>query len=231
MTPQITSRSFSTDHEIFMDVVFNNLYSLKGGGSESPSKTLVDIGAHAGFVSFLALTLGFKKVYAFEPYVDSFSLLLKNCYTPHYYGRFTPYQLGVYPVPIIGQFAPPEMIEGSFFDLASIGLATQPDSPYYPCQCVTLDSILAEYCFGDPIDVLKLNIGYAEMDILHGSSLLTKQVKAVCGVMTATDEQFLGFQHVMKPKGFTHFFSSQTKNPDRRLFWMSQSELAENFNV
>jgi len=231
MTPEITTRSFSNDQLTFDKVFFDNLYNLKSGkekDSKELKKVFVDIGAHAGFFAFSALVLGAKKVYCFEPYIDNFNVLLKNCYTHSFVGRVTPYQLGVYTQPMIGKFSAPELIDGLYFDLAGIGLSIS-DGSYYPCQCVTLDTILREYCFDEQVDVLKINIGYAEKEILLGSEILPKNVNSVCGEVSCSDSEFAEFKKSMGIKGFINCYSTPLNDKGRIQFWMSKTNLSDNF--
>ena len=86
MTPEITTRSFTNDQAIFEKVFFDNIYKLKG--EKDSNKIFVDIGAHAGFFAFAALSLGARKVYCFEPFVDSYKVLLENCYNYYYLKYF-----------------------------------------------------------------------------------------------------------------------------------------------
>lgn len=228
MTPEIVTRSFSNDQAVFDGVFFNNLYKIKGSKDKTNSKIFVDIGAHAGYFSFLALTLGARKVYAFEPYIDNFNILLKNCYNANFLGRFTPYQLGVNVENSIGNFASPALIDNVFFDLSSVGFAIN-DEPTYPCPCNTIDNILRNQCFNEKIDVLKINIGYAEREIILGSSLIPENVSSICGVITASDVQLLDFKKQLGIKGFINFFSEQPSEQERVVFRASKFNLSENF--
>ena len=198
MTPEIITRSFSNDSKVFEDVFFNNRYNLKGHKETHP--IVVDIGSHAGYFVFTALSLGARKVYCLEPFIDNFAVLLKNVYTPNFAGKVTPYQIGVYTHSILGEFAPPQLFDGLYFDHANIGLSTVKDGNFYPCQCQTLDTILQNYCFNEQIDILKLAIGYAEREILLASKSLETNVEACCGEITVTDEQLLDFKKQMSLK-------------------------------
>jgi FkbM family methyltransferase len=228
MTPEIIIRSFSNDQAVFDNVFFDNYYGIKG--DKEHAKIVCDIGSHAGYFAFTALSLGVKKVYCFEPYIDSFSVLLKNCYNHTYLGRVTPYQLGVYPSSIVGKFSPPQLIDGLYFDLANVGLAADNKENHYPCQCVTLDSILKDFCFGESIDILKINIGYAEKEILLGASVaLQNNVKSICGEVTCDELEFMEFKKALGLRGFINCVSSPSRTQGRVLFRISQIPLSNNF--
>ena len=229
MTPEIITRSFSNDQAVFDSVFFNNRYKLKGNKDKNVSKIIVDIGAHGGFFSFLALSLGARKVYSFEPYIDNFNILLKNCYTPHFVGRFTPYQLGVNFESGLCRFDSPQLVESMYFDLSGIKLSITDDDTHYPCPCETLDEILRIQCFNESIDVLKINIGYAEREILLGSFLLQHNVKSICGEISANDVQLFEFKRQLGIKGFVNFVSETPSSDERVIFRASSIPLSENF--
>lgn len=226
MVPHLTTRSFSNDQTVFNKVFFENYYQLRG--DKDKNRVIVDIGAHAGYFAFAALSLGAKKVYSFEPYLDNFNLLLKNCYNHTFTGRVTPYQLGVYVNAMIGKFGPPNVIDGVYFDLKGIGLVTEGD--YYPCQCVELDTILKTYCFDEKIDILKINIGYAEKEILlWAGDSLQNNVNSICGEVTANDAEFLEFKKAMGLRGYIHCLSKPQDTNGRVQFQMSLTFLTDNF--
>lgn len=226
MTPEIITRSFTNDQYVFDNVFFNNSYKIKG--EKEKEKIFLDLGAHAGYFSFSALTLGARKVYACEPFVDSFKILLQNCYTPHFAGKFTPYQIGVYTERKISKFTIPKLVDGIFFDTNSIGLCVDEEEDHYPSFCVTLDDILKNYCYNEKIDVLKINLGYAEKEILFNSELLQENVDSVCGEVSLNEENFFSFKKEMAIKGFINCFSSPEKE-GRIKFWVSKVNLTDNF--
>lgn len=228
MTPEIVTRSFTNDQYVFDNVFFNNYYKIKG--EKEKEKIFLDLGAHAGYFTFSALTLGARKVYSFEPFVDSFKILLQNCYTPHFAGKFTPYQIGVYTERKIGKFSIPKLVDGIFFDTNSIGLCTDEKEDYYPSFCITLDDVLNDYCYGEKIDVLKINLGYAEREILLSSNYLSSNIDSICGEVSLDQESFSFFKKDIGIKGFINCFSTPEKD-GRIRFWASKSELNNNFTL
>jgi len=228
VTPEIITRSFSNDQFYFDKVFFENHYQLKG--DKENKRVVVDIGAHGGFFTFAALTLGAKKVFSFEPYIDNFNILLKNTYTHSFVGRVTPYQLGVYTSPILGRFSAPSLVDNLYFDFGGIGLSTQEDDSHYPCSCVNLTTILRDYCFNEQIDILKINIGYAEKEILQSAeAILQENVVSICGEVTCTDAEFLEFKKNMGLRGFINCVSKPQDAKGRITFQMSQRSLSDNF--
>ncbi len=123
MTPKLVTRSFSNDQFYMDSVFFQNYYKFKG--EKNSKRVVVDIGAHIGSFTFTALLLGCSKVYAFEPFIDNFSLLLENTYNNHFVGRVTPHQVGVYTEKTLGLFSTPEFINDIYFDFANVGLVSK----------------------------------------------------------------------------------------------------------
>jgi FkbM family methyltransferase len=230
MTPELVTRSFSNDQEVFNRTFFENIYKLKG--EKDSNSIFVDIGSHAGYFAFAALNLGAAKVYAFEPFVDNYQIFLKNCYNYNYAGRVTPYQLGVSLQRKSSKFSIPKLIDNIYFDTSSINILNESEEEenYYPCQCETLDEILNIYCFNETIDVLKINIGYLEKEILSSSLLLQKNVISFCAEIDASNDEFLKFKKETVLKGFHNSFSEEI-NEDRKRIWFSKEKLSKHFNI
>lgn len=229
MTPEIITRSFSNDQLIFDKVFFTNCYNLKG--KTDGEKIVVDIGAHCGYFAFLALTLGARKVYCFEPFIDNYKLLLNNCYNSHFSGRVIPYQVGVYTDSIVGKFTAPKLIDGIYFDFSGIEITGDKDISHYPINCLKLDDILVNNCFGEQIDILKINIGYAEIDILQNSNVIAEKVVSICGETKADEQEFFEFKKKMVIKGFFNCHSSPPSPEGKISFIFSQIPISENYNI
>ena len=230
MTPQITTRSFSNDNYFVDNVFFNNYYKFKG--EKNSKRVVVDIGAHIGCFTFTALLLGCAKVYAFEPFIDNFALLLQNTYNNHFVGRITPYQVGIdYKEDKLGLFATPEWVNDIYFDFGAVGIISDKSKNHYPCYLINLDTLLEFYCYNETIDVLKINIGYFEQEVLLRSELLSKNVNSICGEAELDDTALLDFKKQLGIKGFMNFYSKPPNAMGRTLFWASKPPLKDNFNI
>ena len=56
-----------------------------------------------------------------------------------------------------------------------------------------MDEILSEYCYGEKIDILKINIGYAEKEILLSSKLLEENVESICAEISLDEVSDFGY--------------------------------------
>lgn len=168
-TLNFETREGSTDPIVIREAFFENTYCLSEGDFGNTG-VMVDIGANIGAVSLLAVALGAKKVLAFEPEPENFSLLQKNlelnsvdCVEAH--------QMAVWSsstkIPLVpsqgGSTSDPHSVEVNKASVIQV-------------QATTLKKILSEY---DEIDVLKCDTEGAEYDILTDSEVLQKARKIV----------------------------------------------------
>jgi FkbM family methyltransferase len=227
MTPNLQLRSFTNDQYYLDKVFYANFYRIKGVESDSaPKPVVVDIGAHCGYFSFLALTAGAKCVYAFEPFLENYKMLLKNV-GDNPIGPVYSYQMGVYTSRRVLNLAYPALKNGIYFDFASVGL--QEGDQKIACQFVTLDDIFESFV-PEPIDILKLSMGYAEPDVLLGSELLYKKVKHICGESFLEPDAVTIFKSRMSEKGFTDFRSQTVQGEEGKvLFHLSSTKCSDAF--
>jgi FkbM family methyltransferase len=204
MTPTLNIRSFTNDQYILDKVFYSNCYRIRGFEPNEKKPVVVDIGAHCGFFTFAAMSLGAKKVFCFEPFTPNYIQLIKNVGdTP--FGtsvKVIPYQLGVYVAPVALTFGWPELINKSYFNYSEIGMDHNPTSvEFSKCPMVTLDTILEHYV-GENVDILKLSIGYAEMAILDSSSRLATSVSNICGEIGVDADGQNKLRGILAKQGF-----------------------------
>ena len=228
MTPIIHIRSFSDDQYLLDKIFYANSYRLRGNKDKNIAPIILDIGAHCGYFTFCALSLGAKKVYSIEPFIENYKILLKNVGDNF---NVVPYQIAIsseknsltlgYPKP-----------EKSFLNLSKIEPIITEEEPRYVCPSNTLDGILSEYIQEEFIDILKINIGYNERDILQTSKLLEMKVKNICGETIIEPEYVASFKAEMAAKGFinSHIISS-LEEQNRISFVFSKGDIAERFSL
>ena len=81
------------------------------------------------------------------------------------------------------------------------------------------------------IDVLKINIGYFEHEVLLRSELLPKNVNSICGEVELDEAALLDFKKQLGIKGFMNFYSKPPNEVGRTQFWASKLPLSQNFNI
>lgn len=228
MTPRLAIRTFTNDQYVLDKIFYSNFYKLKGFKETERKPVVLDIGAHAGYFSFSALALGCKKVYAFEPFTPNYKMLLQNV-GDNPIGLVIPYQLGVYVAPVCLTFNFPVLSGQSFFDFANVGMDANVDNTEF-CKCcmLSLDTILEHYV-PEQVDILKLNIGYAEGQVIAVSNLISQRVAHICGeIATNASEKF---KTLLISKGFKEVAMSEVIGEDNKtVFHASKTDLKEVFN-
>jgi FkbM family methyltransferase len=227
MTPKLTIRSFSNDQYVLDKVFYSNFYRLKGIKEPELQPTVIDIGAHAGFFTFAALSLGAKKVHAIEPYVDNFKILIDNIESSD---NVIPYNFGVYTENTILHFAQPDLIDGSYYDFANISInSVTPMMYHWPCH--DLDTILGKI-IKEKADILKINIGYAELDIIKSSESLSENVSNICIQTSESPEVVKEFVSVMGKKGYIDSFVQKIPEEENLfLVILSKDKCSTYFNI
>lgn len=233
MTPELSIRTFSNDQYFLDKVFYSNFYQL-GNLSVHKDVVVVDIGAHCGYFCFASLALGAKRVYAFEPFVENFRMLLKNM-GKNEVGITIPYCLGIYPTRSIHTLHYPVMKKDEkFFDFGAFGQEDEGVDVNVPTTCsfVTLDDLFTQSYVTEHVNILKLNIGYAEIDILKSFTQFEK-VDAICLQLATNQLEVINNLTVqMAEKGYTyHTFGWVEGETDQALLHYSRVTLDTYFKI
>jgi FkbM family methyltransferase len=224
--PELTLRTFTNDQQILDKCFYANNYQIKGFKEESEQPIVVDIGAHVGYFSFSALALGAKKVYAIEPYYPNFKLLQKNISINE--DRVVLHNFGIYTEYTILKFNHPELQNGIFFDYSDIDI--EQNKAFEKQQVISLDKFLTNYIIEDGIDILKISIGYAELDILE-NCININAIESICGETSENAERVDQFKNKMKEKGYNEFYISKNPEEEKFTFLLSKTNINKHFNI
>lgn len=228
MTPEIIIRSFTNDQYVIDKVFYANYYKIRGFQEGGFRPLVVDVGAHCGYFSFAALSLGARKVIAFEPFIENYKILLKNL--ERSLAPALTYQLGVYTSDSNLSLAYPKLQKESYFDFTNLEIDNAAEK-ICVAKCLSLDSLLTDFV-GEEVDILKLSIGYAEIDILKASQKLAS-VKNVCGEIEITESEHPTFRTMMQTKGYVdvQVFPPLEEESSRSLFIASRTKCDELFKI
>jgi FkbM family methyltransferase len=231
MTPKLTIRSFTNDQFILDKVFYSNFYRVKGFKDTERKPTILDIGAHCGYFTFAAAALGAKRVYALEPFIENYKVLLQNI-SDDRVSAVVPFQMGVYLADVVLTFGYPQPINNSFFDFARVGPTENMTSDRIcKCWCVSLDTLLTHY-IDESIDILKISMSYGEVETLVASEKVATQVTHICGEAALDEKSKLLFQNSMATKGFKQFlFEPVEGETNKMLFLMSKDKLENAFEM
>lgn len=228
MTPELIIRTFTDDQYILDKVFYSNYYRLKGLEKPEDAPVVVDIGAHCGYFAFSAMALGAKKVYAFEPFLDNYRILLKNVEQAEV-GKIIPHQVGVYTQAANVKFFYPKIEQGKMLNFSNINIDVG-DGKHHVAPCITLDEVLQEYVQEEFVDILKVSIGYAESNILASSNTIFKKVKNICGETELSDAALEEFKTMMEKKGFKDSFFAKAED-GKYIFLFSKDKCEKVFNI
>ena len=219
MIPNLTVRPFTTDQYVLDKVFYSNHYKLKAFMKDGP--VVMDVGAHCGFFTFVAASLGASKIYSFEPYLDNYRILLKNT-EAFESNKVIPYQIGVYANNPTQDLAAPALKEGSYYDFANLTLKEKKDCSSLSVY-LNLDFILKDIV-REKVDILKINDGIDASDILATSSL----ENVVSVVYDDIEDEYTN--SYMEKLGFINQKSFRTEE-DKDLMFFSKEKLSKYYNI
>jgi FkbM family methyltransferase len=230
-TPSIHLKLFS-DEQYFLDKVFySNCYKIKGFKETEFQPTILDFGASNGVFSLFTLCLGAKKVYAFEIQPENFKSLIKNTSNPHFNDKVEEFNVGVYTSNTSLTFSKnPKIKDNSLLVFGDINLEPEDWEETYSIPVFTLDYILKNIV-KEEIDLLKLNIGYAEIQILKESSLLVEKVSNICVETEESSDIIKEFVAAMYNKGFEKTEIGQPDEDGKTIIWLSRNKLSDVFLI
>lgn len=225
MTPILSIRTFTNDQYILDKVFYSNFYRLRGFKENEKKPIILDIGAHCGYFTFSAMALGAKRVYAFEPFLPNYKMLLKNVGNEPLGQtvKVITYQAGVHVASINVTFGYPELLNGSYFDFSNIGYDSNPTSvEYCKCSLMPLDTMLTHYV-DENVDIMKLSIGYGEIAIIDNSELISSKVSHLCGEISLDINGQEKFKSILGKKGFidTAFYPVAGEEESNKLLFHS----------
>ena len=157
MTPEIIVRSFSDDQYYLDKIFYSNYYRIKNFEEDS---IVVDVGAHIGYFSILCAMRGANKIYNVEPFTENYKVLSRN--TESFLEKVENLKLGIYSENKLANLAYPKF-ENNFFLFSKA--CFNPEAELFDLNSfVTLDNLLQS--INEPkITLLKINMGYAEIDM------------------------------------------------------------------
>lgn len=228
MTPNLTIRSFSNDQYYLDKVFYTNSYKIKGH-KDGNGPIIVDIGAHAGYFTFAALSLGAKKVYAFEPFPDNYRLLLKNTESAPL-GRVIPYQLGVWAGNAVLPIGQPKLLEGTYYDYANLTIGDD-DEIYHKAYFLDLKFALNKIVRDHIIDILKIGFTEGAEDVIKSDNQLSNKVRNIVFESESDPEYISNFIRLMYDRGFKESAVSKIEDEEKFIIILSTDKINNYFNI
>ncbi len=226
--PSLIVRQFTDDQFILDKVSYSNSYQIKGFKTESDQPVVLDIGAHCGYFCFLAYAMGAKKIYAIEPYLPNFKMLLKNTES---IPNIVQYNLGTYTSDDVFKFYDPIIEKNIFYNFSDVEVSDNNSDTHHICQVLSLSNLFANYIL-ERVDILKISIGYAELDILESCHDLGNWAESICGqTRDITPERINEFKRKMLEKGYNEFYIAPDQDENSFTFVLSKTSISKHFNI
>jgi FkbM family methyltransferase len=226
MTPELSIRTFSNDQYYLDKAFYTNHYRVRGVKENGP--VVLDIGAHCGYFTFSALALGASEVIAVEINPENYKMLLKN--TSHYTmdGKVKTFNFGIYTTvnTIPFTFGGGGMKDNLYFDHAEIDVKKTD----FTIPVMSLDVFMNTYVKKN-VDILKLNIGYAELEIIEGCTVANKMFNNIVLETSDSPDRINQFLLTMKERGFADSLFRRVEEEEKTLLILSKGKCSDTFNV
>jgi len=225
MTPLINVRSYSSDQYFLDKVFYSNFYRLK----KVDQKIALDIGSHAGYFCLTAMAMGYSKVYAFEPFVENYRLLLKN--TEVFSSNVISNQLGISHEDKEFYINPPKINSSNFLDYSSIEESQEKQD--YCVKFISLNKAAKVFVKEDFIDLLKINTGYP-FDFVSNNESAFSHILNICFEMIYDKDEALFIKEKLVSLGFKDSLMVELKEKDNSfgyLGFFSKNSLNDLFEI
>lgn len=228
--PSISIRFFSDDQYQLDKVFYSNSYKLRGIQDKEKAPIVIDLGAGFGDFTLTSLLLGAKKIYSIEGFIENFKVLLENVGKNN---NVIPYLLAISKDKNPIYFGHPKPDKKTYIDFSNIEPYTSSKHNHFSISTSeTLDNFLESYIQEPMIDILKINIGFQERDILKTSKLIETKVKNICGETILEPEYVATFKSEMSAKGFINSHIITYNEEDNKIFFIfSKGDIEEYFNL
>lgn len=224
MIPELSVRLLTND-QYFLDAnVYSNIYKLS---KLEEGAVAVDIGAHAGYSVVNSVLRGAGKVYAVEPYIHNFELLLKNISKVR--DSVSPHNLAILFDKNTVSFKAPVFLSEKYYDFADLEVSNEKRDV---CPCVSLDEFLGQYVHEEKVSLLKINTGGDyDKDILLNSKEISR-VESICGFSKKqSSEKNARFSEHLLSLGFKDQLTVPFPDDEGEIFFASKSSLSTHFTI
>lgn len=101
---------------------------------------------------------------------------------------------------------------------------------YSTVPIISLDYYLSSFVQDTIVDILKINIGGLERDILKSSEMI--KVQSICGETVLEPEHIPAFKAEMAAKGFVNAHVIANTEEDNKIFFIfSKNEIEKYYNL
>jgi FkbM family methyltransferase len=228
MTPLISIRSYTTDQYHLDKVFYSNVYRLKKLSPENDKSVIVDIGAHCGYFSLAAMSAGYQKCYAFEPFSDNYKTFCKN--TEVFSDSISSYQLALHHQRDFFKLSPPVLEESKFLDF---GQLTQSRVEGETVLAVSIAEAFTDLIESKEIKTVKLNTGYP-FDFITGNESAWSKVENFVFEGLYSNIEIKYIKEKLANLGFKDSLLIELKDKDKNfgfLGFFSKNNLSDVFDV